>query len=276
MMPRRSSYQIRPPPKEVFPESTLSPGGLQLTTLFWDTGILFHQGSHAGARVGNNFEVFGCILTHVSSKSNVPPHPTYWRRIPSPGGSFSLSTNPIPAFTSAAFQGGPHRHGRHQSYPRNSSSHTPLSHHQMAGALNDCFSSSGRASSHVPTTTIKNDNDQQLAPPEKAVRHASEVAGLGPVQNVAAAGSSIDRQAAGYYAGAGTYPSAPMGNSAPLAHNHIRIPQFENATTQSTGHDRTGVGGGRNSNTDAGDMHAGTGSGGLPLPVEHPTAQPIS
>lgn len=66
MMPRRSSYQIRPPPKEVFPESTLSPGGLQLTTLFWDTGILFHQGSHAGARVGNNFEVFGCILTRVS------------------------------------------------------------------------------------------------------------------------------------------------------------------------------------------------------------------
>jgi hypothetical protein len=66
MMPRRSSYQIRPPPKEVFPESTLSPGGLQLTTLFWDTGILFHQGSHAGARVGNSFEVFGCILTRVS------------------------------------------------------------------------------------------------------------------------------------------------------------------------------------------------------------------
>jgi hypothetical protein len=65
-MARRSSYQIRPPPKEVFPESTLSPSGLQLTTLFWDTGILFHQGSHAGARVGNNFEVFGCILTRVS------------------------------------------------------------------------------------------------------------------------------------------------------------------------------------------------------------------
>ena len=66
MATRRSSYQIRPPPKEVFPESTLSPGGLQLTTLFWDTGILFHQGSHAGARVGNNFEVFGCIVTRVS------------------------------------------------------------------------------------------------------------------------------------------------------------------------------------------------------------------
>ena len=63
MMARRSSYQIRSPPKEVFPESTLSPGGLQLTTLFWDTGILFHQGSHAGARVGNSFEVFVCITT---------------------------------------------------------------------------------------------------------------------------------------------------------------------------------------------------------------------
>ena len=153
----------------------------------------------------------------------------------------------------------------------------------MAGALNDCFSS-GRASSHAPTT-IKNDSDQLPAPPEKAVRHASEVvAGLGPVQTIAAAGSSIvDRQAAGYYAGAGSNPSAPMGNSAPLAHNHnqhnhIRIPsQFENATTQSTGHDRTGVGGGgRNNNIDAaGDIHAGTGSGGLPLPTEHhPTAQP--
>ncbi|KAI9465761.1 hypothetical protein BJY52DRAFT_1220508 [Lactarius psammicola] len=71
-MARRSSYQIRSPPKEVFPESTLSPGGLQLTTLFWDTGILFHQGSHAGARVGNNFEVFGCITTHVSAKCNAP------------------------------------------------------------------------------------------------------------------------------------------------------------------------------------------------------------
>jgi hypothetical protein len=147
----------------------------------------------------------------------------------------------------------------------------------MAGAFNDCFSA-GRSSAHVPTT-IKNDNDQQLASTEKAVRQASEAAGLGPVQvqNSAAAGSSIDRQAAGYYSGAGTYPSAPMGNSgAPLAHNHnhIRIPQFENATTQSTGHDRTGVGGGRNNNIDAGDMHAG--SGGLPtLPTEHPTAQPI-
>jgi hypothetical protein len=144
----------------------------------------------------------------------------------------------------------------------------------MAGALNECFSS-GRPSAHVPTTTIKKDNDQRLTSPENAVRHAPEVAaGLGPVQNVAA-GSSIDRQAAGYYAGAGTYPSAPMGNSTPPAHNHnhIRTPQFENATTQSTGHDRTGVGGGRNSNIDAGDIHAGTGTGGLPLPAEHPTVQ---
>jgi hypothetical protein len=147
----------------------------------------------------------------------------------------------------------------------------------MAGALNECFSSSGRASARV-TTTIKNENDQQLAPSENAVRHPSEAGGLGPVQNGAAAlGSSVDRQA-GYYPGGRSYPSAPMGNSAPLAHNHnhIRIPQFEfeNATTQFTGHDRTGVGGGRNNNIDAGDMHAG--SGGLPLPAEHhPTAQPI-
>lgn len=75
-----------------------------------------------------------------------------------------------------------------------------------------------------------------------------------------------------------------MGNSPPPAHHHhVRISQFENATTQYTGHDRTGVGGGRNSKIDAGgDMmpvHAG-GSGGLPLPAEHPhpphpTAQPI-
>ena len=149
----------------------------------------------------------------------------------------------------------------------------------MAGALNECFSS-GRASAHVPTsttTTIKHDNDQQPASSENAVRHASEAAGLGPVQNSAVPGSSIDRQAAGYYPSAGTYyPSAPMGNSAPLTHNHIRIAQFEtrNATTQSTGHDRTGVGGGRNNNIDAGDMmHAG--GGGLPLPAEHPTVQPI-
>lgn len=174
------------------------------------------------------------------------------------------------------------QHGRHQSFPRNPSSHhTPLS-RQLAGTFNDCFSSSRRPSlsAHAPTT-IKNDNDQQLAPTENAVRHASEAAGLGPVhqaQNSAAAGSSTDRQAAGYYSGAGPHPSAPMGNSgAPLAHNHnhIRIPQFENTTTQSTGHDRTGVGGGRNSNIDAGDKHAGSGGLPLPVPAEHPTAQPI-
>ncbi|KAH9979748.1 hypothetical protein BJV74DRAFT_887951 [Russula compacta] len=235
MTTRRSGYQIRSPPKEVFPESTLSPGGLQLTTLFWDTGILFHQGSHAGARVGNNFE---------------PPHPIYWRRIPSPGGSFSLS-DPISTFTSVAYQGGVHR--RQLTLPRGPPSHSPLTHH-IAGTLNECFSP-GRV--HVP---IKHDNDQ-LASSENAVHHASE-AGLGPVQNgTAPPGSSIDRQA-GYYRGAG-HPSAPMGNFTPYVHN--RILQFQNATTQSTGHDRTAVSGGRNSNIDAGDTHDG-----FPLPVEHP------
>lgn len=186
-----------------------------------------------------------------------PPHPLYWRRIPSPGGSFSLSS-PLPAFTSAAFQGGVHRvhHGRHQSFPRNPSSHTPLSQH-MAGALNECFSP---ARVHVP---IKHDSDQQLASFENAVRHAAE-AGLGPVQNSAGAGSSIDRQT-GYYRGAG-YPSAPMGNSTPMGYN--RIPQFENATTQSMGHDRTGVGGGRDNNI---EIHGG----GVPLPAEYPTVQSI-
>ena len=131
----------------------------------------------------------------------------------------------------------------------------------MAGALNECFPQ-GRGHVH-----IRHDSDPQLASFENAVRHTSE-AGLGPVQNSAAAGSSIDRQA-GYYRGAG-YPSAPMGNSAPLGHN--RILQFENATTQSMGHDRTGVGGGRDNNIDAGDMHGG----GVPLPAEyHQTVQPI-
>ena len=138
----------------------------------------------------------------------------------------------------------------------------------MAGALNECFSS-GRVGA-----PIKHDNDQHPASSENAVRHACEAAGLGPVHNSGAAGSSIDRQA-GYYPSAGSYPSAPMGNSAPLAHSHIRIPQFEfeNATTQSTGHDRTGVGGGRNNNIDAGGMHAAT--SGLPLSAERPTVQPI-
>jgi hypothetical protein len=194
----------------------------------------------------------GTSIMYLSMALLQPPHPVYWRRIPSPGGSFSLSS-PLPAFSSAAA----HRvHGRHQPFPRNSSSHTPLSQH-MAGALNDCFSP-GRA--HVP---IKHDSDQQLASFENAVRHASE-AGLGPVQNSAAPGSSIDRQT-GYYRGAG-YPSAPMGS---LGYN--RIPQFENATTQSTGHDRTGVGGGRDSNIDASEMHGG----GVPLPAEYPKVQPI-
>ena len=177
------------------------------------------------------------------------------------------------------------QHGRHQSSSRNSSSHTPLS-HQMAGALNECYSSSGRPSSYVSASTIKSDNDHQLlASSENAVRHASEAAGLGPVQNSAAApGSSFNRQASGYYPGTGPHPSAPMGNSASLTHNHnhIRVPQFENATTQYTGHDRTGVGGGRNSNIDAaaGDMmYAGSGGLPRPLPAEHhphpTTVQPI-
>ena len=131
----------------------------------------------------------------------------------------------------------------------------------MAGALNDCFSQ-GRGHVH-----IRHDSDQQLASFENAVRHASE-AGLGPVQNNSgAAGSSIDRQT-GYYRGAG-YPSAPMGNSTPLAHN--RVLQFDNVPTQSTGHDRTGVGGGRDNNIDAGEMHGS----GVPLPAEYPTVQPI-
>ena len=129
----------------------------------------------------------------------------------------------------------------------------------MTGASNECFSP-GRV--HVP---CKHDSDQ-LASSENAVRHASE-AGLGPVQNGMAPGSPFDRQT-GYYRGAG-YPSAPMGNSTPQGH-HNRIIQFQNATTQSTGHDRTGVGGGRNNNIDAGNRH-----GGIPLPAEQPIIQPI-
>ncbi|KAH9973792.1 hypothetical protein BGW80DRAFT_223303 [Lactifluus volemus] len=262
MMARRSSYQIRPPPKEVFPESTLSPGGLQLTTLFWDTGILFHQGSHAGARVGNNFEVFGCIMTHVSSKSNAPPHPIYWRRIPSPGGSFSLS-GPITSFTSTAYQGGVHRvHGRYHTFARHHSPHTSPPHSHLTGA-NDYFSQ-GRA--HV-VPPIKTDNDQ-LASSETVMSHASEAAGLGPVQNGTTPGSPVDRPA-GYNRGAGQHPSAPMGNSA--SQDHSRSPQFENPTTQPTGHDRTGVGGGRNDNIDASEVH-----GNAPIPAAgQPTVQPI-
>ncbi|KAI9509054.1 hypothetical protein F5148DRAFT_816986 [Russula earlei] len=260
MTARRSSYQIRPPPKEVFPESTLSPGGLQLTTLFWDMGILFHRGSHAGARVGNSFEVFGCIVTHVSNRSNTPPHPSYWRPIPSPGGSFSLS-GPITTFTSAVRQGAAHRtHGRPYSFPRNLSSQAPLASHAHAReASNESFRG-GRA--HL---SIKHDIDQ-LAASDDAVRHASEE-GLGPVQNGIAPGSSIDRQA-GYYRGAGC-PSTPMGNSAPQGHN--RALQIQNATTQSTGHDRTAAGVGRIS------IDATAAGVALALPAEHPmpVVQPI-
>ena len=149
-------------------------------------------------------------------------------------------------------------HGRHHSFPRNYPSYTPIAH--MTGASAECFSA-GRVL--VPS---KVDGDQ-LASSENAVRHASE-AGLGPVQNQSgmAPGSSIDRQA-GYYRCAG-HPSAPMGNSTPQGHN--RILQFQNATTQSTGHDRTGVGGGRNNNIYAGDR-----LGGIPLPAEQPLVQPI-
>ena len=133
----------------------------------------------------------------------------------------------------------------------------------MIGASNDCFPQ-GRV--HLPGN-LKHDNDQ-LASSENAVRHASE-AGLGPVQNGTAPGSSIDRQAS-YYRGAG-YPSAPMGNSAPQGHNTNRIHQLQNATTQSMGHDRTGVGGGCGNNIDASDRHGGV----LPLTAEQPMVEPI-
>jgi hypothetical protein len=186
-----------------------------------------------------------------------PPHPIYWRRIPSPGGSFSLS-GPITTFASTAYQGGVHRiHGRHHSFARNHPSHAPPSSHST-GASND-YLSQGRA--HVP---VKPDNDQ-LASSENVLRHASE-AGLGPVQNGTAPGSPIDKPA-GYNRGAG-HPSAPMGNSAPQGHH--RSSQFQNPTVQSTGHDRTGVGGGRNDNIDASEMQ-----GSIPLPPEQPMVEPI-
>jgi hypothetical protein len=126
-------------------------------------------------------------------------------------------------------------------------------------ASNECFSP-GRV-----LVSSKHDKDE-LATSENAVRHASE-AGLGPVQNQngTAPGSTIDRPA-GYYRGAG-HPSAPMGSSAPQGHNIII--QFQNVTAQSTGHDRTGVGGGCN-NIDSGDV-----LGGVSLPVEQPMVQPI-
>jgi len=250
-MARRSSYQIRSPPKEVFPESTLSPGGLQLTTLFWDTGILFHQGSHAGARVGNNFEVFGCITTHLSAKCNAPPHPSFWRRIPSPGSSFSL-TSPITTFTSTAYQGGVHR-VRHHPFPRSQSPHAQLHPHSTTGTSNEHFSP-GRP--HLP---IKHDDDQR-ASSEGAVHHASE-AGLGPAQNSTTPGSSMDSQA-GYCRGAG-YPTVSMGNSPLQGHN--RNPQLQNAT----GHDRTGVGGVRDGIIDMSNRQ-----GSIPLPAGHLNAQP--
>lgn len=248
-MARRSTYQIRSPPKEVFPESTLSPGGLQLTTLFWDTGILFHQGSHAGARVGNNFEVFGCITTHLSAKCNAPPHPSFWRRIPSPGSSFSL-TSPITTFASTTYQGGVHR-VRHHPFPRSQSPHAQLPPHSTTGTPNEHFLQ-GR--SHLP---IRHDDDQR-ASSDGAVHRASE-AGLGPVQNGTAPGSPMDRQA-GYCRGAGC-PTVSMGDSSLQAHNHN--PQSQNAT----GHDRTGVGGVRNGNIDMSNSQ-----GSIPPPAGHITA----
>lgn len=147
----------------------------------------------------------------------------------------------------------------------NPSSHAPLGHSHTIGAPNERFPP-GRV--HL-AGNLRHDNDQ-LASSENAVRHASE-AGLGPVQNGTAPGSSIDGQA-GYYRGAG-HPSAPMGNSAPQGHNTNRIIQFQNVTTQSTGHDRTGVGGGRGNNIDAGDRPHGC---ILPLTAEQqPMVEPI-
>lgn len=302
MMARRSSYQIRSPPKEVFPESTLSPGGLQLTTLFWDTGIVFHQGSHAGARVGNNFEVFGCITTReppplshlhvirlysrriteldVSAKCNAvsarftvpavsrsfsfgetlcsdllpnlqPPHPSFWRRIPSPGSSFSL-TSPITTFTSTAYQGGVHR-VRHHPFPRSQSPHAQLPPHLTTGTSNEHFSP-GRT--HLP---IRHDEEQR-ASSEGAVHHSSET-GLGPAQNGTAPGSPIDRPA-GNCRGA-AYPNVSMGNSSLQGHN--RNPPLQIAT----GHDRTGVGGIRNGSIDMSNSQ-----GSIPPPAGHPSAQP--
>lgn len=160
-----------------------------------------------------------------------PPHPSFWRRIPSPGSSFSLSS-PVTTFTSTAYQGGVHRgHGRHHSFPRNHSPHTP---HSTTGASNEHFSQ-GRT-----PQPIRHDDDQQ-ASSEGAEHHATE-AGLGPVQNGTAPGSPIDRHA-GYCRGTG-YPTVPMSNSA--LQRQIRNPQLQTAT----GHDRTGVGGVRNSNID--------------------------
>jgi len=208
-------------------------------------------------------------MTHVSNKSNAPPHPTYWRRIPSPGGSFSLS-GPITAFASAACQVGPHRlHGRPHSFPRSYSSQVSLAQHNM----NNGTTSEGFPPGRAHSIPIKHDDNDQLASSsDNAVRHASEP-GLGPVQNGIAPGSAIDSRQAGYYRAAG-YPSAPMGNFAPQGHN--RVLQIQNATTQSTGHDRTGVGGGRNGNIDAADdtRHA---SGAVPPfpPAEYPMPQPI-
>jgi hypothetical protein len=196
-----------------------------------------------------------CLIHGFSStKINVlitvlnlqPPHPSFWRRIPSPGSSFSLSS-PITTFTSTTYQGGVHRgHGRHHHpFPRNHSPHTP---HSTTGALNEHFSQ-GRTQ-QLP---IRHDDDQ-WASSEGEEPHASE-AGLGPAQNGTAPGSPVDRQT-GYGRGAG-YPNVSMGNSA--LQRQIRNPQSQTAT----GHDRTGVGG----NIDMSNRH-----GSIPPPAN---AQPV-
>ncbi|KAI0044962.1 hypothetical protein FA95DRAFT_1574135 [Auriscalpium vulgare] len=75
----------RAPPKEVFPEESRGPNGLQLTTIFWETNIRFHAHAHACWMVGGRFEVFECKATHVSTNSTAPPHAGYWQHIPSKG-----------------------------------------------------------------------------------------------------------------------------------------------------------------------------------------------
>ncbi|KAH9177734.1 hypothetical protein EDB89DRAFT_1934203 [Lactarius sanguifluus] len=192
------------------------------------------------------FEGENCVLIFVPNLQ--PPHPSFWRRIPSPGSSFSL-TSPNTPFTSTTYQGGVHR--RHHPFPRNHSPHPQLPPHTTTGP-NEQFSQQGRATIHLP---IKHDDDQR-ASSDGAAHHAS-AAGLGPVQNGTAPGSPIDKEA-GYCRGAG-YPNVSMGNSVPQGHN--RNPLFQNAT-----HDRTGVGGVRNGNIDMNNRHA--------PPAGHPIVQP--
>lgn len=186
----------------------------------------------------------------ICAKFLQPPHPSFWRRIPSPGSSFSL-TSPITTFTSTAYQGGVHR-VRHHPFPRSQSPHAQLPPHSTTGTSNEHFSQ-GRT--HLP---IRHDDDQR-ASSEAATHHASE-AGLGPAQNGTAPGSPIDR--AGYCRGAG-YPNHSTGNSSLQGHN--RNPQYLNAT----GHDRTGVGGAHNGTIDMSNRH-----GSIPPPAGLLSDQP--